>query len=1023
MFKKLSLAVALLGAAVADAMPSGIVVNENGSFKVAGLTAQVYIFDHSWNLSHQMSKGVWKEPGYPVPSEKVYEHQGIIPVRETAGFRFHEWVRELSGTTVSYSMTLSSEAGIQCRNVSLNLTLPAREFDNKEMQINDRTVKITTRKNPFYNVRKLELASGANRVTIKGIFMVILQDERPHQVPSFGLRLCFTPSSGMIKNTKLELEISVSPIASTALNLNGTPASRSGENAAQLIRPTRVRGGEMTLGSVKFLLPDVKTKANAALVVGNTPAEIPVPADAGNTLYLIQNADSGAVPEITAIFPDGSQKKITLKEGVDFSAALPIPRLKNGAAVLADNRTTGGFYFSRFDFGGKTPAALRFYNAGTGEWRIPGATLTDGGFAPGAAESVCFMAEGDRWAKLEPYKAAASGSVLDFSAWNDAPAGKNGRIIIDKNGHFVAENDPARRIRFFGTNLCFSALFLEKADAEHLADELAKIGYNAVRIHHYDNALWSDSGELIPEMLDKLDYLFACMKRRGIYLTLDLYCSRYLRSGELMSFPDRQRFALKRAIFLSEEARDNWKKFVRALLTHRNPYTGMTWGADPALFGVSLLNETHALNLPENLYLAQCKKFLAQKNLPDTPANRNRFLAGLNCRVLGELTAYVKNELGYKGLITDVNFQQNAVLATIRNTFDWVDNHQYWDHPNFQPGNNWGMPMFHNQMSALRSAIWNPRTIMPSRIFGKPFTISEINYVFPNRYRAESGPILGAYAAFQDWDGIFRFSWSHNDQGVRHELPINRFDISQDSLSQMAERITALLFRQFDEIRPSTEGIAWEFGERSFDASGAGEFPTAFQMLGLSMRIGSLHESASWPGVRKITSETEIPTAVKSPGQIVYDSASGNLTVTAPRVESLAFFGREAKAKCLSLRDANCDFQIVAAASLDGKPLTQSGDILLFHLTDVTNDRLRYASETMRAVEDWGINRQLIRRGSADVALALPAGQYQVSALGLDGMPKATIPATFSADALRFKVDTARNGGTMTYRIMKQSVN
>ena len=1019
MFKKWSFFAALLGAIMAEAMPPGIIVNENGSLKIAGLTAQVYIFDRSWNLSHQMVKDVWNEPGYPVPSEKVYEHQGVIPVRETAGFRFHEWVRELSGTTVSYSMTLSSEPGIECRSISLNFTLPAGEFDNKEMRVNDRAFKITNRKEPFYNVRKLELARGGHRITITGNFMVALQDERPHQVPSFGLRLCFSPTSGNIKNTKLEVEISVTPIASAALELSGTPASRTGEDAAQLIRPTGVRGGEMTLGAVKFLLPDVKNQSNAALVVSDTPAEITVPADAGNTLYLIHNADSGAMPEITAVFADGSEKKITLTEGIDFSSATPIPRLKNGAAVLADNRTMGGFYFSAFDLGDKTPVMLRFANAGTGEWRIPGATLSAGGFAPDAAESVFFMAEGERWAKLEPYKSAAPGSALDFSAWNDAPAGKYGRIVIDENGHFVTENDPARRIRFFGPNLCFSAIYLEKADAERLADELAKIGYNAVRIHHYDNALWSDSGELIPEMLDKLDYLFACMKKRGIYLTLDLYCSRYLRPGELMSYPNRQGFALKQAIFLSEEARDNWKKFVRALLTHRNPYTGMTWGEDPALFGVSLLNETHTLKLPENLYLEECREFLAKKNLPDTPANRNYFLADLNCRVLGELAAYVKDDLGYKGLITDVNFQQNAVLATIRNTLDWVDNHQYWDHPNFQPGNNWGMPMFHNQMSALRSAIWNPRTIMPSRIFGKPFTITEINYVFPNRYRAESGPILGAYAAFQDWDGIFRFAWSHNDQGVRHELPINRFDISQDSLSQMAERITALLFRQYDEIRPSTEGIAWEFGERSFDASGAGEFPTAFQMLGLSMRIGSLHESASWPGVKKITSDAEIPAAVNPPEQITYDSASGNLIVSAPRVESLAFFGSEAKAKCLSLGKADCDFQIVTAASLDGEELTQSGDILLFHLTDVTNDRLRYASETMRAVEDWGANRQLIRRGSADVALALPAGNYHVSALGLDGLPKADIPAEFSGNALRFKVDTARNGGTMAYRIMK----
>ena len=64
------------------------------------------------------------------------------------------------------------------------------------------------------------------------------------------------------------------------------------------------------------------------------------------------------------------------------------------------------------------------------------------------------------------------GSVLDFSFLNgnDAPAGKYGRITVDQNGHFTA---GGKRFRFIGTNLCFDAQFLEKAEAEKLASELA----------------------------------------------------------------------------------------------------------------------------------------------------------------------------------------------------------------------------------------------------------------------------------------------------------------------------------------------------------------------------------------------------------------------------------------------------------------------------------------------------------------------------------------------------------------------
>ena len=44
-------------------------------------------------------------------------------------------------------------------------------------------------------------------------------------------------------------------------------------------------------------------------------------------------------------------------------------------------------------------------------------------------------------------------------------------------------------------------------------------------------------------------------------------------------------------------------------------------------------------------------------------------------------------------------------------------------------------------------------------VAGKPYTVSEINFPFPNEYAAEGIPILSAYAAFQDWDGIFWYQF------------------------------------------------------------------------------------------------------------------------------------------------------------------------------------------------------------------------------------------------------------------------
>ena len=181
---------------------------------------------------------------------------------------------------------------------------------------------------------------------------------------------------------------------------------------------------------------------------------------------------------------------------------------------------------------------------------------------------------------------------VDVSSMNHRPAAAGG-FIRNENGHFV--DSKGQRLRFLGTNLCFGAAFPDKADAENLAIRMAKLGINVVRFHHIDNAtaprgIWlRDQAGLDPQQLDRLDWLIAKLDEQGIYSNLNLHVSRTY-PGIPNEIAESFRYG---------KALDNFyapyialqKEYARDLLSHRNPYTGRTYAADPAILCVEINNE------------------------------------------------------------------------------------------------------------------------------------------------------------------------------------------------------------------------------------------------------------------------------------------------------------------------------------------------------------------------------------------------------------------------------------------------
>lgn len=195
--------------------------------------------------------------------------------------------------------------------------------------------------------------------------------------------------------------------------------------------------------------------------------------------------------------------------------------------------------------------------------------------------------------------------VLDFSWLLDAPAGKHGFVQV-KDGHMYFENGI--RAKFIGFNMPTRANTPDHYTAERLAQRLASLGVNVVRLHAADAGLgssgWSSSldNPLIDynsgttrsfneKGLDRFDYFIAKLKEKGIYLHIDLLVARVFQDGDELDYPDAPPFMLKAFTHVNERLIQLQKEYATKLLCRVNPYTGLALIDDPAVMTIQVVNE------------------------------------------------------------------------------------------------------------------------------------------------------------------------------------------------------------------------------------------------------------------------------------------------------------------------------------------------------------------------------------------------------------------------------------------------
>lgn len=679
-----------------------------------------------------------------------------------------------------------------------------------------------------------------------------------------------------------------------------------------------------------------------------------------------------------------------------------------------------------------------------------------------SAEAKPFVIEADgaAWVELPPAREPAPGGILDFSALGGGPAGDEGRIVV-RDGH-LALAGSGRRIRLIGANLCYTANYPDREAADRLAARFRAMGYNAVRFHHTDIHLragaWEgqSSHDIDAANLDRLDYLFAAMKRAGLYVTIDLYTQRRFGRGEIAGIDQVVEGDIKALVPIHEPAFAAWARLVEKWLRHVNPYTGIAWKDDPALFSICPLNEDSIASVwsggpARAMYLERFAAWKRERGLeapaPEKPGEDPlfaRFLVEVKTASDRRIEAYLRG-IGVQALLTGSNWWNTMPQAFERDGFDLVDNHQYADHP--VP--HW-LPSRYNQQGNLTAqpTYMTPIFMAATRIFGKPFCVSEWNYCAPNRFRAEGGALMGAYAALQDWDALFRFAWAHDLKLIDGGAPLRGFDIATDPLSQLSERQVALLFRRGD-VAPARRRFV--YGVTMADATrqgtgdmwGRGLFPHPFNALALVSQTGSQVVDGGRgiagafagvvapepPPAAALAGNPHLPLAQVPPvgdeaasdtGEIVLDRRRGVLRVaTAASACVVAPGGSGWEAGDLAVSGGD-GFASVSVHAMDGQPIARSGRLLLLHLTDVANQGMRFASPERTTLLHWGGAPHLARAGTVAVRVRSAVPGMRLYACDHAGNRVAAVDAAYADGAYAFRAAVARATPYLVYELVRE---
>ncbi len=414
-------------------------------------------------------------------------------------------------------------------------------------------------------------------------------------------------------------------------------------------------------------------------------------------------------------------------------------------------------------------------------------------------------------------------------------------------------------------------------------------------------------------------------------------------------------------------------------------------------------------------------RLFVDTEVKERAVDRMRFLAITEKAYFDDMYGYIKNDVNCGALVTGtIAFGPLGLYA--QSDMDYIDGHAYWQHPVF-PTSPWHpvdwyiyqRPMTDYIDQATLFGLAGRRLGKSATYAGKPFTVSEYNHSAPLDSQASCIPMLASFAAAQDWDGLWIYNYTHENDAWDNNYLYRWFNIIHNPAKWGFVRAAASIFRD-GGIGPVGNVYSYVgLTEPSDPLPGLADlhlkhdrdlFGVLAEQAGISREdllnnriVNTLYETGTIYSPNE-PNQTTLDWQIAGDGKGIYSAVGSTAGV---------YVGHQDKFLSASngtIEINEPDFVSLTITSLDSDnttaPLPNGKNILITAIGRCENTGMIYTPDRTSVGDDWGHAPVLIEPVSG--AIRFPFKGIRCYALGPDGTIRYTVPTSVEGNQTVFEM-------------------